>query len=323
MSVACYGAILYPIIPQGNWTNGVTSYVTTTGNDSTFVRGNIAFPAATVNYAVSNMLVGDTLSIGAGNFNVTNMVAQPRNSVIVGSGKSATILTNWFISTPLMAPADNSTIKDLTVWGRFGPFAPAWGGQFTTPFTNALLQRVGISNQIDCLFVETDAACNAQIDQCVFESRWDIAVLRMFPLGTSNPKPTLRIYNTTILVRTGTISWGGLDLQGNGTLMELYQCNITTELPLRFAALTDGSRVNFISCVFTWPLPIVPGYSAFVDEINYGPYATNNVVAVYNCDIPDILVQVQSGQGILRFNSPNYLGRVTGLVVTRGNVVIR
>lgn len=177
-----------------------TLFVDTFGNDSSAVRGRADLPWLHPEAAASNALAGDTIRIGPGVYAVSNWFKCPTNGSIIGAGRGATMLIDYFtngVPTPCIACSDNGYVANLSITNFFFDGAGASGGGFPAAcigthqnlsasgqmgYTNFTGENLILYGGSDTFYNRHTNNATGRFINCKMYGAWDIATF--FNSGT-------------------------------------------------------------------------------------------------------------------------------------------
>jgi PKD repeat protein len=302
----------------GNWTNGLTSYVSTVGNDGTFVRGDISHPGLTVEHVVDNSISGDTVSIAAGNYNVSNRVTLKKGMQINGAGVASTILTNWVLMhnaafTPNSGSgccfllADNCTISNLWIVSSeavVGGTDYQCGIGTSSPsvtsndfgFTNSAIS-LRVLGDTDCVFVDTTNHCQLFSFGSRLKSTWDTAAI-----NGNNANHDIRFYGGSMTnqgVNANGASSGGIFIGSTNTLVFCQNMSFYSDKAGYAGHLLQSPVEVFSSCTFDLP-NTAQNWVIFEPT----PGIKKATLVLLNCNMLDSQIANSFGGFVVRTNLP-------------------
>lgn len=313
----------FVIQPSVNvWTNGVTNYVTTTGNDATFVRGDSTHPSLTISNCIALSQAKDTINIASGSYNVTNPITLLNGMSIYGAGNNSTFVTNWVLlhdnsftpgSATLLGPcfraADNTIISNLcivdvqTIIAETG-YQSAYGtGAHTVSgndagFTNAVF-AARIIGRSDGIFVDTTNHCQVIIVNPDIKTTWDTVAIN--GVGAFHD---IQIYGGTLTNKgadTHSADNGGVFISGTNNTVLIHGAALYSDKTTGYAVReTLGARAILSSCTFVLPSSTTHWIDASTDVPDNQLHVT-----FWDCNVTDPHIFGTSyGDVINRFTRP-------------------
>lgn len=222
--------------------NRNTLYVRTWGNNSTAVRGQSGLPWVGVQQAASNLLAGDTLDIGPGNFQLVDpggdgFIVCPTNVTIRGAGMYATKLlgTSAGAVTAGILLRNGMKLNDFSMTNYGAPLLSYDIGNGMTSFTNVEIQNCEFYGYLDAFFLTADSPCFMVCRNSRFLSHFDI-MADSTSLGT--PPPGLFEFYDCYLWSDGAGSGTPTTVSGLDTFqsVKMYNCFMNRKIQVYSAA---------------------------------------------------------------------------------------